>query len=404
MKTSNRKRVVAVVLLALGGCLLRQGYAADPLVPNAATMLEFLESPIKAPALHVGPFDIHPRASAGVSYDDNILVRANDPQADVIWTFSPGISAVANNISEGYGTSLALAYDLSLVDFRHHNNNSSVDHHASLAGQWLMAKLALGLNQTIQRTSTGIIEVGDRLRQTQYSTLLTAHYQLSELTSFDLNPRVTTSDTQGYTGSTDWGGEAFLNRAVSPKVAASLGASGGYIDVQDSPHQTYERCLLRLRYAATGKMNFEANGGGEWRQYHSERTGTFIPVLGIAAAYRPVEATSLTLEAHRRETVSLIKGENYVTSGASLGIRQRLQERCFVTLTGGYENRDYKDAAPGVPAARQDDFYTVRFGIGVTLYKHWTADSFYQYERNNSNQAGHELEDNQVGLRTTVEF
>jgi hypothetical protein len=227
---------------------------------------------------------------------------------------------------------------------------------------------------------------------------------VSELTSFDLSPRVTISQTEGFTGSTDWGGDVYVNHVVSPKVTAGVGASGGYIDVSDSPHQTYERGLLRLTYAATGKLDLEANAGGEWRQYDSGRPSTVIPVLGVAAAFRPAEATSVTLEAHRRETVSLFQGQDYVTTGVSMGVRQRLVERCQVSLTGTYENREYKEAEPTASTARQDDFYLLRVGIAVTLFKEWTADGFYQYQRNNSNASGGEIEDNQVLLRTTVKF
>jgi uncharacterized protein (PEP-CTERM system associated) len=129
-----------------------------------------------------------------------------------------------------------------------------------------------------------------------------------------------------------------------------------------------------------------------------------IPVLGVAAAYRPTEATSVTLEAHRRETVSLFQGQDYVTAGVSMGISRRLVERCQVSLSGTYENRDYKQADPAASAKRQDDFYLLRVGIAVTLLKQWTADGFYQYERNSSSETGGELEDNQVLLRTSVKF
>jgi hypothetical protein len=261
MRILNLKPFVAAALTAVVGWFGHESRAADPLIPNAATMLEYLQSRVRAPALHVGPFDIHPRGSMSVSYDDNILLSPDKPQADVIWTFSPGVSAVADNTTGGYGTSLTLGYDLSVVDFRHYSNNSSVDHRANLVAKWLMAKLSLELNQTFQRASTGLVEVGDRLRQTLSGTQLTAHYRLSELTSFDLSPRVTTSETAGLTGSTDWGGDAFFNHMVGAKVGVGIGASGGYIDVSDSPHQTYERALLRLTYAATGKLDFEANAG-----------------------------------------------------------------------------------------------------------------------------------------------
>jgi hypothetical protein len=292
---------------------------------------------------------------------------------------------------------------LSIVDFRHFSNNSTVDQRADFAFLWALPKLSLGVNQTFQRTSSALVETGDRRRQTMYSTQLTTRYELGERTSIEFDPRLTISETARLIGSTEWGVDAFFNREVTQKITASLGSSTGYVEVEQSPAQIYERPLLRLMYVATEKINFEGSAGGEWRHYNSGRSDTFSPVFGLGAAYRPLEGTSLTLAAYRRQTVSaLMTGENYVATGVSAGIRQRLLDRCSVSLGGSYENRDYQAAGNGVTATRQDDYYQLRVGLGVTIRRNWTADAYYQYGKNTSNDSTHRSTDNQLGLQSTL--
>jgi len=47
--------------------------------------------------LRVGPFDLHPRLSAGFVYDDNILLASTNKEADMDWMIQPGIQAVAGD-------------------------------------------------------------------------------------------------------------------------------------------------------------------------------------------------------------------------------------------------------------------------------------------------------------------
>src|ERR1035437_10576075 len=47
--------------------------------------------------LRLGPFDIQPRISAGVTYDDNIFTSSHNPKSDVFWSLHPAFLAVAGD-------------------------------------------------------------------------------------------------------------------------------------------------------------------------------------------------------------------------------------------------------------------------------------------------------------------
>jgi hypothetical protein len=344
---------------------------------------------------------LRPQLTAGATYDDNITLTTTNKLSDWIWTVTPRLAAVADNTMDGYGTLLTIDYSPSFLFFTQHSDNDTIDHHASLAGSWVMSKLSLGLRQRFDQTTAGSIEVGERLRQRQYNTELTTRYKLGEKTSIELNPRLTISETENLIGYTEWAADAFLNRQLTSKIIGSFGGSGGYIDTDGSPIQTYERALARLTYALTGKVELNATGGVEWRDYHNG-SSTVIPVFGLGAAYHPFEGTTITLEGHRRDEISgLLTNQDYTATTVALGLRQRVMDRLHVSFTGSYENRDYHATNTGVATPRRDDFYLLRSEVELSLVRHFTVNVFYQYERDDSSDSTRRFADNQVGVQGT---
>ena len=381
-------------------------FAVDPLSPNAETKLQAIAPPVQTAALRLGSFDIHPGLSAGVTYDDNFTLAPTLKRADVIWTVTPSIGAVLDNTSQGYGTLLSLDYAPSFVEFMHNDDNDSINQKAVFAASWVGAKLSLGVKQTYEEEKAGVVEVGQRIRTTTYRTEVNSKYNLSDKMSVELNPRLTIADSQTHIGYTEYAADAFLNRLVTSKVTASIGTSFGYLDVRDTPpsHQEYERALLKLNYALSGKVDLDATAGAEFRQFGGGNSGSrATPVFGIGGAYRPFEGTTLTLEASRHDQVSaVISDQNYTSTGINAGIRQRFMDRFFASVNGAYENRDYYQATlAGAPATRNDDFFLVRVMFGANIRKDWTADVFYQYEENVSTDLTHKFTDYQIGLQTS---
>jgi hypothetical protein len=145
--------------------------------------------------------------------------------------------------------------------------------------------------------------------------------------------------------------------------------------------------------------------GGEWREFSGQSTRSSA-VLGFGGAYKPVDGTTITMEAYRRSEISsLITNQNYTATGVDAGVQQRFLDRFTAGLKGSYENRQYYEsavtAAPTIPAIREDNFYLVHVDIGVNIRKNWTADVFYQYEDNISNDPTHKFADSQVGFQTS---
>ncbi|MEI8314333.1 MAG: hypothetical protein WCG79_02665 [Verrucomicrobiota bacterium] len=378
--------------------------AADPLVPTVVPP-EMLAPKVAEHGLRLGAFDLHARMSGGMTYDDNITYSSTNRQSDLIGVIAPQISAVMDRRDGDYGTLLSLGYQPTVLLFSDHSNNDTIDQNVKSSFQWSGSKLTLGLSQAFVQTYGGVVEVGDRVRQKIYNTELTSKYALSEKTSIEVNPRLTVTDSDNYVGSRDWGVDTFLNHELGTKLTGSLGTTVGYLDVDDGPGQRYVRMLARLRYAVATKVDLTMSAGSEWRHYNSGVSDDWEPVFGVSGVYRPFDGTTLTLEAHRREEFSILTtGLNYLTTGFTAEIRQRIFEHYFVGVAGGYDNRDYRAAESVVSTSRNDNYGLVRVVAGVQWIERWTVSVFYQYQTNGSNEGIHDFYDNKVGLQSSWGF
>jgi hypothetical protein len=371
--------------------------AADPLVPPSVTS-EMLQPRLEAPTFRLGVFDLRPRASVGLTYDDNITLSDTERIADEMFVVSPELLATADRREGGVGALLTLQYRPAAVFYVDRSENNTVNHLVRLSGSWAMAKLTLGFSQQFQQVTAGMVEAGERVRQRFYNTDLTALYAWSPATSIEVNPRLTITDNDQLIGSTEWGADIFLNRVLTPKLTASVGGSGGYVDIENEADQQYERVLLRVQFAAAAKLDLSAYAGGEWRQYDSGNPGTFQPVFSLSASYRPLSDTTVTLEAHRRVQASaVLTGQDINTTGFTAELRQRVMTKFYVALAGGYDNRDYGASVAGVTATREDNYWMVRPGVGADFAHNWSLFLYYQYQENVSNSSGFSFNNNQVG-------
>ena len=382
--------------------------ATDPLVwVPTVVPAEMLEPKVAAPGVRLGPVDLHVQITGGVQYDDNIAFSSTNRQSDFIGTISPQLAAVLDRRDAGYGTLVSLSYQPTGELFYDHPGNDALDHDVKVAVKWFGAKLALGLSQSFQQTFGAVAEVGARVRQRVYESELTSKYAISEKTSIELNPRLTVADNDTFTSWRDWGVDAFVNHELGAKLTGSLGASGGYVDVEQTPGQQYARLLARLEYAASAKVDVMVSAGGEWRHYNGGAGDDLKPVFNLGASYRPFDGTTLSLKGYRREEPSMLTpGLNYVTTGFTAGIRQRIFDRYFVGVEGGYYNQDYRVADPALVAttARRDNYGMVRAVAGAQWIDRWKVSVFYEYQTNGSTDPTHAFFDNQIGLESTWGF
>lgn len=380
--------------------------------------------------MRVGPFNLHPRMFAGVTYDDNLLLTRQYRESDVGWLLHPALQAVAGDDAslisyrdQNYdilslapgsliiqqpavwpGKLLILDYGPGFQLFDKYTANNHVDEFGTLNFIWPIDKLILGFKQDYQLQKTEIIEFDRRATVETITTALSAGYQLGEAASIESDFRRLSIgyDQEGLTGYTEYNTEDWFNYDVAEDLPVSVGVLAGLDNVANHQNQTYEQLRARARYNYTEKLVFDVSGGGELRQYENGKHATLNPVFSVAGEYRPGVRTTLRLTAFRQQYASIFNGYNYDSTGATLEARQGITERFTAALTGGYYDLDFTSTGGGA-AKYTADYYFVRLAFEAKIVRHLSGQVFYQFLNNQSHVSG-DISDDQTGAQLTLSY
>jgi hypothetical protein len=380
--------------------------------------------------LHLGPFNLHPRLAAGFVYDDNILLAAANKEADMDWMIQPALQAVAGDDAaliayrdQNYdvlglapgnliiqqpeawpGKLFILDYGPRFQIFDKYTANNSIDQFGTVNMLWPMNKLILGFRQDYQKQKTEIIEFDQRATVETISSALSAAYQIGEATSLESDfRRISIAYNEaGLTGFTEYNTEDWFNYAVAPDLPVSLGVLAGVDDVANHQNETYEQLRARARYSYTEKLAFDASAGGELREYQNGKADTLSPVFTIAGEYRPTLRTTLRLTGLRQQYASILNGDNYAVTGATLGIWQGITDRFTAALSASYYSINYMPIN-GALRPYTGDYYIARISLDARIVRHLTGQIFYQLLSTRS-QASASVNDDQTGVQLTLSY
>lgn len=356
--------------------------------------------------LRWGPIDLRPRVATSLTYDDNITLSRSDEFSDFFWSFTPGLSLMAGERLTSETPFVSVDYDANLMVFNEHTEFNDLNHSLGMEGRWPMAKLTLGMTGGYDMLSTPLIYTSDRIDRSLYRLGLTAHYQYSEKTSFDINGHYDAADYGNrLIGSKQWSNDDWMNHQLTGKLNLGLGVTFGYLEPDLGPSQKFQRISMRANYVLTYKLNLDASVGEEFRQYEGFPMSV-TPVFSLGATYRPVDRTTIRLNGYRREQSSVtVIDANQVTTGMSLNVRQQVWDRIGVSAGGSYENSEYRAVRQGVSFGRSDDYFAVNIGMDITLTQRWNAGLTAQHRENTSDSPnGIVFDDNQVSLQTSYSF
>jgi hypothetical protein len=380
--------------------------------------------------LSFGPFNLHPRAEAGLTYDDNILFSPSNTEADVIWNIQPGLQAVAGDdaalisyrdngndviglsagsliiqpVTDWPGKLLMLDYAPRFQFYDHYTANNFVDQFANLNFLLPFSKLVLGFNSGYQLQKTTIIEAAQFARVETSSSTLSVAYRISEKSSLesDLHFNLVSYDQPGLTGYKEFGTESWFNYFVAAGLYASAGVLAGQDEVADGQNQTYEQLRARARYDYTEKLVLDISAGTELRQYENGHAQTLTPVFSAAAEYRPAARTTVRLTGYRQQYSAIFNGDYYISTGATMDLRQGVTERFTVDVSIGFFAQDNTPITIVSPSYT-DDYYSARIGLEAKIIWHLNGDIYYQRVSRLS-QTGGDINDNQAGLQFNLSY
>lgn len=352
-------------------------------------------------------------------YDDNIFISNSNRVSDYYFAIEPMITVGFGDIEGRGGNYIRLDYLPSVILFVDHSEEDAVEHLIHLEGQYRFSRLTLNLSQDVNildganlnstLDTTGLlanVDVSTPTRLNLFVTRLRANYELSGKLFLTGEFDASIFDYPDFISSEIISGGLYINYNWTPKVVVGIGGTAGYDFVDDpNPDQSFEQANVRVNYQATGKLNFTASGGVEFRQFDGHRGGRITPVFEAGAIYHPFDGTSVTLTAGRRMLNSgFFADQDFATTYVVLRIQQRLLQRIYLGLAAGYENADYFATATGVNATRNDDYYFVEPSVDVLITRYLSAGVYYLHRQDFSSFDFFSFYDNQVGVRATLRF
>ncbi|MCA1657751.1 MAG: outer membrane beta-barrel protein [Verrucomicrobiaceae bacterium] len=395
----------------------------NPPLPVATDTTD--EAPVQNPLVDSGiprRFHYELRLNIRSVYDDNINIASGQQTADVYTAIEPSIMLGFGDFTSGEGNFLRLNYLASWFLFADHSENDALQHVLQLQGQYQMNRLTLNLTQSVQildgtdvrsLNSGGTfdqqvnLDVSGRTRFNIYLTHLNAAYYLTGKTSLSAGADYSAYDYHSLISSEVFSGNLFLNYNYSPKLVIGVGGTVG-IDRVDAPNpdQTFEQANVRLSYQATGKIDVAASAGVEFRHFDGDLRDQYTsPVFEIGVNYFPFDGTRMSLTAIRRTLNSaVLASQDYAVTNVSVAIQQRLLRRFTVGFNVGYENSEYFSTVGAAGPSRNDDYFFVQPSIAVSVTRFWTVGAYYLHRVNSSSFDAFDFHDNQVGLRSTLEF
>jgi hypothetical protein len=362
------------------------------------------------------------RLSVRSVYDDNINLLQGKRVADYYSSIEPSIMLGFGDTEGRSENYIRLDYLPAVFLFADHSENNSVQHVVRLDGQYRINRLTLNLSQMVQimngvdvqaQDSAGSLDqqvnldVAGRTRFNIYTTHLNAAYYVTGKTFLSAGADYTATHYSSLISSEVVSGNFFLNYNYSPKVVAGIGGTAGYDRVDaPNPDQNFEQANVRVSYQATGKIDFAASAGAEFRQFDGSMRDQYIsPVFEIGMNYTPFDGTKISVTANRRTLNSaVLASQDYAVTNLSVGVQQRLLRRIFLGVNGGYENSDYFSTVGATGPSRNDDYFFIQPSIAVSITRFWTVGAYYLHRANNSSFDAFSFHDNQVGVRSTFEF
>lgn len=422
-----------IVLCAIFFCAGIFSVAAEDSDPAA---VQFIEAPLQSrdsadveiDHSAVSPverrFQYALRASVRSVYDDNIFLTPNNQVEDFYFAIEPGITLGFGDIVGSDQNYIRLDYAPGAIFYADHSDANALQHIIRLQGAYHFRRLSVTFSQDVQLleganlnsiSSTGAnpvptarLDAGGAIGVNTFTTSGSFTYDLTGKTflSGGLQHLVYDYDTS-LIGSEMLSGNLFINFTYSPKLVIGIGGTAGYNWVDDpSPDQSFEQINGRLTYQLSGKVNLNASGGVEFRQFQGGgQNGSYLsPVYELGLSYQPFDGTSISLSGNRRtQNSAVLAGQDYASTNITVSVRQRFMRRIYFSVAFGYENSSYFSAVNRVAASREDNYYFMQPAIDVTLTRFWTLGAYYLHRENKSSSA-FGFNDNQFGLRTSLTF
>ncbi len=359
---------------------------------------------------------IFPRLLTGFIYDDNIFISHANPQGSAIYTLGGGFTLNVGSTHEGTGNFLEASYDGQGAFYGSAPSQNAWDQKAALIGQYSWTRLRVQIDSRYEYINGPNRDSGNFTRSTLTWNALKFYYDYSAKTTFKTELRQKGNLFPGLQSSEYYEAMAGAYYQIFHKLNVGLEGTDGYNTIQNSPNQNYQILKGHFLYTLDRKLDLKGDLGFQWNEYTSGGQNTFsTPVCKVLAEYTPYgqknsaawstdDYTMMTLAIYRELFNSAaVSGYNYVATGLGYDAT-RFYHQWSPGISFGYENDTYISNLQGVFGGRVDNFAYVRPHLGYKIMKNLTANLYYMYRANHSNENQYAWKDAQYGINLALKF
>jgi hypothetical protein len=397
----------------VGGAQGQEVLAPHPVYPTTPPAVEEVEtngagfvdfgnaipgSALQQQPFQVGPLDLHPHVFYQMLYATGVQSAPGLPHDTLTQDISPGLLV-------GLGRNWTLDYTPSWTFYSNSQFHNTLDHAVALNGGLTYGDWLLGFSQTYTRSDTPLIVTGAQTLQETFATALTGSYRFNTVMSMDLSANQNFTYTDKLTNTREWSTLDWFNYQFWPRLDGSLGVGGGYNNVSVGVDSTFEQYQARVNWRATDVTSLQVHGGVEDWQFLDSAKGDMVnPIFGAEVKYAPFPVTALVLDADRSESTSPFLDQIIESTDVTATLSQRLLEKLFLSVGGGYHWETYVSTSNAVNTSRRDQNYSVISSVTFVFLKHGTLAATYQHGENSSTQQGLAYHSNQYGFQLGFQY
>lgn len=375
-------------------------------------------APVQAPAgiaapssprsqLRWGPVDFYPHVAYQLSYGNGLQFTPGQQANTLVNQVSPGLRL-------NLGSHWTLDYTPTFLFYSDSQIKDGVNQLVQLTGTTTYQDWTFGLSQGYSLTTQPLIETASQLNEEDFSTAITAGYQMNSKMSLSLGINQDfryvgqAVASEGLTDVREWSTMDWLNYQLAPRLAAGVGAGFTYDNLAVGPDMTSEQLQGRITWRAGTKLSFVISGGLNDQQFLASGTPDLLaPIYSLSAQYQLFTTTGLSLTAGRAVVPSFFQNAATESSTLNAALTQRLLEKFFLNVGGGYGTTTFRGTTTGpIGGGNVANYDSTSFNVSLStiLRKRATVSIFYQVTYNSSGSSLYNYTITQEGLTLAYSF
>jgi hypothetical protein len=339
------------------------------------------------------------------AYNDNIMLSSSAPVKDFVIRATPSLAYIRGHAEANEGGYLKVAYKPTAVVFADGGSPNRVDQDATWQIGVHGQKTSIAYEGRIQKLGDATPETGQQTDRLMLEHVVRTAWSATDKVALEVSAGQSSADydQRGLVDSSGAYGEVGLRYTYSPKTRFGVTYRAGSFQVDSAGDQQIQRGTVRMEWKPREKITVDLEAGAEHRRF--DAGSSTKPIINARVGWAPRPGTEISLSGYRRtEASSIVAGQNFDVSGASIGVSQKIGEKWTARLEGGLENASYSRVSGTGVANRRDRIVFIQPSVRYQMTDDSQVEWFYRYEKNQSSQQTFGYDNHLIGIQFGYQF